>query len=383
MTGASVDVMFVVTDAQTTVFLEPIACELRRRNRTCAVIANFGARAPSSALLDCTEWTRSLAMHRRPAPLSDLGNLLRLTAAIRRTRPSVVHVSTPKAGLLGTIAARLGRHRCVVYQVRGFRAERTLGVSGWFARLLERLSIRLADHVVLNSESLRSALVAARVVGDGRGIVIGRGGSVGVDTDRFAPLGVGTAAPPSRVAGARPLTVGFVGRLHPDKGLADLVEVVRRMREVDPSTRVLVVGGWDDESMRHSPIAVRLEELGAEITGFVDDVVPHLQRMDLLLFPSIREGLPNAPLEAQACEVPVVGYRATGVVDAVADDVGGRLVELGDVVALASAAIELASDVTLRSRLGRDGRRFVRENFDRRMVVDRNVDFIETLLTTT
>jgi glycosyltransferase involved in cell wall biosynthesis len=52
--------------------------------------------------------------------------------------------------------------------------------------------------------------------------------------------------------------------------------------------------------------------------------------MDVLAFPSYREGLPNVPLEAQLCGVPVVGYAATGTVDAVADGVGGILVPVGD-----------------------------------------------------
>ena len=52
--------------------------------------------------------------------------------------------------------------------------------------------------------------------------------------------------------------------------------------------------------------------------------------MDVLTFPSYREGLPNVPLEAQLCGVPVVAYAATGTVDALLDGVTGELVDVGD-----------------------------------------------------
>lgn len=373
------DVVFVVTAGISTMFIDPIAARLAAHGARVVVIANFDdglARVGgSSAVVEF----RSLPFRRRPSPVHDVVHLFRLVSLIRRLRPRVVHASTPKGGLLGVLAGRIARCPAVIYQARGLRSENTGGIGGRVQRRLERTCTSMAHHVIVNSQSLRRAMIEARVLRADAGIVIGSGGSVGVDTSRFSP-----ASDDSPQSG--PFTVGYVGRIHPDKGIDALAEAFTAVRSVRPDARLLLVGDVDDAGRtgtgQLSGIASpeTTADAGIEITGFVDDVVPHLRRMDVMVFPSSREGLPNAPLEAQACCVPVVAYRVTGVVDAVADGVGGVLVEAGDRPALADAVVGLALDEGRRRRLGTGGREFVREHFERAVVVGRNADFIGSLL---
>ena len=100
-------------------------------------------------------------------------------------------------------------------------------------------------------------------------------------------------------------------------------------------------------------------------------VVPWLEHtgvayraMDVLAFPSYREGLPNVPLEAQLCGVPVVGYAATGTVDAVAGGIGGVLVPVGDRVSLGRALAGIRTAPETLVGLGRAGQAWVRTNFE-------------------
>ena len=102
--------------------------------------------------------------------------------------------------------------------------------------------------------------------------------------------------------------------------------------------------------------------------GWVDDPRTVYPAVDILAFPSYREGLPNVPLEAQVCGVPVVGYAATGTVDAVRNGETGRLVPVGDRPALADALIALLTDDDERHRLGSAGAEWVSTTFDQQRV---------------
>jgi len=83
----------------------------------------------------------------------------------------------------------------------------------------------------------------------------------------------------------------------------------------------------------------------------------------VFVHPSLRDGLPNALLEAMACGRPVVGAAAGGIPDAVRDGTDGLLVDPGDVGALVVALRRVLDDRDLAARLGAAGRERVRRDF--------------------
>lgn len=382
-----VDIVFTVTDRMSTMFLTPIAAELQRRGVRVGLITNLHGQPPPPALAATLSWHADLPMRRAPSPLQDLADVVRMARLLRRVRPAVVHASTPKAGLLGVMAARAVRVPRVVFQVRGLRSEGATGWSGRIQRLTEQISLSLAHTVVLNSASMGRTAVASGLRMPPSARVIGRGSSIGVDCDRFADIhsnkvtSLDAGDTTDRTDTTDTVTLGFVGRIHTHKGVGDLIAMWDELSPKYPHLRMVVVGGADPTD----PEARRLEAAlaarpGIELAGHVDDVRPWLARMDILVFASYREGLPNAPLEAQAAGIPVVGYAATGTVDAVEHNTGGVLVPVGDRRALTDAVQRLVNDISLRQQLGAAGQAFVRSNFDQAVVVAAHADFIEGLV---
>lgn len=308
----------------------------------------------------------AIPMRREIHPLADLRSLAALTRLLRRWRPQVVNAGTPKAGLLGMMAARLAGTPVRVYTLRGLRLETARGRTRALLALTERMASACAHSVVSVSESLRAAYCAMGLADPAKVVTLGAGSSNGVDAARFAlrtpadgqrlraSLGIAADAP----------VVGFVGRFTRDKGIGELLAAFEAVSAQVPGARLLLVGDFEAGDPVPEAVARRLgEHPGVVRSGFVADTAPYFGAMDVLAFPSLREGFPNVPLEAAAAGLPVVAVRATGSVDAVVDGETGALVEPGDAAALAGALARYLRDPALRRRHGAAGQARVRERF--------------------
>ena len=361
--------MVAITVPLTLSLVGPVVSEMKRRGWSCLVVTSPPQSAHERSL--CKEYDAVfMPMTRAITPLNDARALAAWVRLLRKTRPDLVIGSTPKAALLSMIAARITGIPVRVFQVRGARWDGMAGMRGQLLRRLDRLTADCATDVIAVSDSLADLFVEKGATRN-RPLVIGAGSSKGVDVVRFHAA----SRPPDR-----PFTLGFIGRLAEDKGISDLLTVFERCRSEDPTTTLIVVGEIDDAQPITKSTIRRLGQDGVIWPGVVEDVVPWMQSIDVLVFPSSREGLPNVVIEAAACGVPTVAYRATGVVDSVDDGHTGILVRLGDVDALTASTIALMND-HLRSRMSRKARACAVDRFDQADVIDGFLDHAERLLT--
>ena len=315
----------------------------------------------------------AIKIQREISPIDDFVSLWKLWRVIIKIRPDIINVGTPKAGLLGGLAALMAGVPRRIYTVHGLRLETT---QGWTRKLLtftERLACSCAHQVRCVSPSLRKRAIELRLVEPGKAQVVGPGTCRGVDIGKYRAsdetrrdslnlrrkLGISEGA----------LVVGFVGRFTRDKGIVELYEAFTQLRAAHSNLRLLMVGDFEEGNPVSPKIRARIESDVAVIRpGFVTDVASYLWTMDVLALPTYREGFPGVVLEAQAASVPVVTTDATGAIDSLVDGVTGIHTQVGNVGALTEALDRLLTDPELRTRMGQAGCAWVQQNFRREIV---------------
>jgi hypothetical protein len=253
----------------------------------------------------------TIAITREISPLRDVIALFRLWRLMLNIKPTITNVSTPKAGLLGGIAAFAARVPVRVYTLRGLRLETARGWKRSVLMMMERIACGSAHHVRCVGASVRDRAIQLKLVGSKKSYVLGRGSSNGVDFELFRKSG-------KRIEEARALrlqfkipdsapVIGFVGRFTRDKGIAELYRAFQQVKEPFPDTRLLLVGDFEEGDPVDAAVRQGLEtEPGVIFAGMVKDTPRYYAAMDVLALPTYREGFPNVPLEAQAASVPVV-----------------------------------------------------------------------------
>ncbi|MFF3498217.1 glycosyltransferase [Streptomyces sp. NPDC003247] len=281
------------------------------------------------------------------------GEVRRLARVLAQVRPDLVHAHSAKAGLAGRLAVR-GRIP-TVFQPHAWSFEAVGGTTAELALTWERFAARWADRLVCVSE-------AERVTGERAGIA-GQWSVVpnGIDTERFhpAPATAVRAALLPDADPAAPLVV-CVGRLCRQKGQDVLLKAWEAVAGQVPGARLALVGDGPDQVRLRSRAPASVLFAGA-----VADVVPWYRAADLVVLPSRWEGMALAPLEALACERPVVVTDVDGARESLPAALASRcLVPPEDPAALAAAVAGLLLDPPLRASLGGQGRRHVLSTHD-------------------
>lgn len=320
---------------------------------------------------------KAIPMSRRISPFADLISLMRLVRLFRKIRPTIVNASTPKAGLLGTLAAAIALVPVRVLVLHGLLTARRMRGFGFVLRIVSRISCLFANRVFSVSKSVAEGMMEQRLCHRDKLRVLGNGSINGMDTVRFDPLKVQESQLKTlRVRLGLPddsPVIGYVGRLSTDKGIAELVQAWQSIREMQPDARLLVIGPLDhDNAVSPSVLDALQRDTRVTMTDFVDhaELPQYYALMQVFVLPSYREGFPLCLLEASAMEIPIVATRVPGCVDAVIHGVTGTLVPVHDPQSLANAVGVYLQTPSLARQHGRAGRDWVVKDFQPERIWD-------------
>ena len=364
-----IKLVYVTTVPLTLVFFfHGLIGYLKRRGFEICVISSPGDHAEQFRAEESIDFY-PVPMVRAISPVADILAIWRLWRLFRKIKPDIVHSHTPKAGLLGTIAARASGVPVVFLSVFGLRQMTQTGFSRRLLDITTWLSCSLADRVWCDSFSVREYMVKTNLSSDRKTVVLGQGSANGVDAEgAFSPQRYGLPVRSNvRKRYGIPndaYVLGFAGRIVKDKGMHELACAWRSLRDRYANLHLLLVGPIesedpllpDDDAMFRSGSRIHL-------TGYQKDVAPYLAAMDLFVMPSYREGFGLTNVEASAMQLPVISTSIPGCIDSVEDGVTGTLVPPRSADALIAAIERYLNDLELGREHGIAGRQRVLRDF--------------------
>ncbi|MCE4990023.1 MULTISPECIES: glycosyltransferase family 4 protein [Staphylococcus] len=312
--------------------------------------------------------THVVNMEREISLKNDLKSLMNMIRLFKKEKPHIVNSGTPKAGLIGTLAAFITRRPVRIYTVRGLRLETVTGLKYKILHAMEKLAMFCATDIIAISESLKDKIVELGLEKKEHIKVLGHGSSNGINLDNFTKDKI-TIPYELKEKLAGHFVIGYVGRIVKDKGIHEIIEAFKIIQKNYKKVKLLIVGPIEkDDSISEEDYQYLQNNLNIIMTGHVNDTVNYYNHMDVLVFPTYREGFGNVSIEAQAVEVPVIVNNVTGAKDTLINNVTGYLVEKGNYNQIAQKLEFLIDNPAIKKQLGINGRENVESKFRNEIV---------------
>lgn len=303
-------------------------------------------------------------------PFLDAASLFRLISVLRSEKPDVLHLNSSKIAGLGAVAARLTNVPRIVFTAHGWpfleERPRTQAVTIIFFSWLTALF----SHVVIDiTEATFKRVYRWPLVGHKMRLIYN-----GVDTKTLPLL--------DRMAARKQLgiedgvfAIGLATEFTKNKGVTYALEAFARIK--NPASRLIIVGRGELEEK----LKLEARELGisdrVQFKGFLPEVSRYFKAFDIIIVPSIKEGLPLTVIEAGHANVPVVATNVGGIPELL-DRECGILVESKNPDALAGAIESLMENEELRNRLAARFGQKVRASFGLKPMLRKTFNLYES-----
>jgi glycosyltransferase involved in cell wall biosynthesis len=312
----------------------------------------------------------TIPFSRRFSPLRDCWILMKMVLLLHKVKPDIMHVSTPKASLISSIAGWITKVPLRIYTIRGLIYYGKKGIWKTILMNLERITCRLVHVCTINSRSNLEYIIKHSISTHNKVRILGNGSSQGVDAQNLYN--------PDRITEKEKLVIrdkylipnnycifGFVGRIVRDKGIEELLDAWDVVQKEIPSSQLLIIG--PEHEPRDNIGKNYLNKLKNDPTitfcGSVVSPLKYYAIMDIFVFPSHREGFPNVVLEASAMGLPVITTNAPGCVDSIVDKETGEIFSTGNTDELINKMVLLGKNQQLRRNYGEQARCRVLSDF--------------------
>lgn len=332
----------------------------------------------------------AITMSRKITPFQDLKSLWQMWNFLRKEKPQIVHTHTPKAGIIGMLAARLAGVPHRLHTVAGLPLMEATGTKRKILNFVEKLTYSSATRVYPNSKGLYDFILQNNFTQSNKLKIIANGSSNGIDTVFFSP---GQVTETERVTLREKLNIQpddfvfvFVGRIVSDKGINELIKAFSELQAAgnnEPTgIKLLLVGGLENDLDPLNPETLAEINQNKDIisVGFQQDVRSFFAIADALVFPSYREGFPNVVMQAGAMGLPSIVSDINGCNEIIIEGENGLIIPSKNVEKLKEKMLTLAKDKNLYTKLKGNSRRMIENRYEQSVVWNALLEEYEGLL---
>jgi len=319
--------------------------------------------------------TSAVPMTRKVTPWHDFISLIDLIRIMRKEKPLIVHTHTPKAGLLGMLAARFAGVPVRMHTVAGMPLLEKRGLLRYCLDITEKITYACATRVYPNSQKMLEIIATHKYCKLDKLQIIGKGSSNGIDTGYFDPS---LFDEQSKSKTRSSLSINdsdfvfcFIGRIVADKGINELVNAFLKVNAIYPHTKLLLVGPFENYL---DPLDEFVEETiytdpNIILLDYQKDVRPYLSVSSAFVFPSYREGFPNVLMQAGAMNLPCITTDINGCSEIIKHQVNGLIIPVKNTQALQNAMLLLVSDPEIVKDLSAQSRELIKAQYEQSYVM--------------
>lgn len=315
----------------------------------------------------------SINMTRKITIYQDLKSLYEMYLFLRKEKPDIVYTFTPKAGLLGMIAAFLAKVPVRIHNVVGMPLMEAKAKKKTLLKYIEKITYLFSTRLFCNSFGLKEFMqknLTSKAV-----TVIGYGSINGVDVDYFQNKLSQKEQHIIREVlriDEDDFVITFVGRIVKDKGINELVEAFLELKNKYSNLKLLLIGDYEEHLNPIEKKNKNLIDTREDIItpGFQKDIRKYLAITDLFVLPSYREGLPNSLIEAGSFGIPLLASNINGCNEIIIDRTNGILVKKKDKLSLKKGIELLLNDKDLYFDIKSNVRKSIIERYEQKYFLE-------------
>ncbi len=297
----------------------------------------------------------------------------------KREKFDYIQYATPNASLYASIGAKLAQMPVRVYCQWGIRYVGMKGIIRIFFKAIEKYICKCSTNIYSASWKNLQFAVEERLYQKEKAIVLGDGGTVGVDLKRFdihrKPLLKRELLTEIPILENK-FVFTFIGRINKDKGICELLEAFCKLSQEYQNVVLLLVGKMESEILSDD---VKNNKRIIFI-GYTNEVEKYLSLSTVLVHPSYREGFSMVIQQAMAFELPIITTDIPGPSEIIEDRVSGILVQPKSCDHLYKGMKWMIEHPSEREKMGKNGRQRCLEKFTRQRMLKLTINNIERIL---